>query len=394
MSQPAQVSTPTGPPVGQRPPRRRPRVIWGSAVVILAAIGAVLWVTAPFSSNAAAQSGVADNADPTSLATVAERSLSQQTQVSGTLGYAGTYSVVNRVQGTVTALPGLGQVVSQGQSVYSVDGSPVVLLYGSTPAYRSLSPGMSGSDVQQLNADLVVLGDATSAQLDPSSSSFSAATAAALATLQASLGIAPTGTLPLGEAVFLPSAIKIASVAATLGAAAPPGTAVLQATSTTRQVVVDLDTTQQTDVKVGDQVTITLPNDQITAGVVSAVGTIATTTSSSGSGAASSSGDGGSGGVPTIEVDITPSDSSATGSLDQAPVEVTITTASVTSALVVPVVALVALSGGGYAVEIQASSGIHHLVPVALGLFDDADGLVQVTGSGLSAGLQVVVPRL
>jgi hypothetical protein len=369
-------------------------VIWGSAVVILAAIGAVLWVTAPFSSNAAAQSGVADNADPTSLATVAERSLSQQTQVSGTLGYAGTYSVVNRVQGTVTALPGLGQVVSQGQSVYSVDGSPVVLLYGSTPAYRSLSPGMSGSDVQQLNADLVVLGDATSAQLDPSSSSFSAATAAALATLQASLGIAPTGTLPLGEAVFLPSAIKIASVAATLGAAAPPGTAVLQATSTTRQVVVDLDTTQQTDVKVGDQVTITLPNDQITAGVVSAVGTIATTTSSSGSGAASSSGDGGSGGVPTIEVDITPSDSSATGSLDQAPVEVTITTASVTSALVVPVVALVALSGGGYAVEIQASSGIHHLVPVALGLFDDADGLVQVTGSGLSAGLQVVVPRL
>ena len=30
--------------------------------------------------------------------------------------------------------------------------------------------------------------------------------------------------------------------------------------------------------------------------------------------------------------------------------------------------------------------------PVSLGLFDDADGLVQVTGSGLAAGQQVVVP--
>ena len=33
-----------------------------------------------------------------------------------------------------------------------------------------------------------------------------------------------------------------------------------------------------------------------------------------------------------------------------------------------------------------------HLVPVSLGLFDDADGLVQVSGSGLAAGQRVVVP--
>jgi hypothetical protein len=31
-------------------------------------------------------------------------------------------------------------------------------------------------------------------------------------------------------------------------------------------------------------------------------------------------------------------------------------------------------------------------VPVDLGLFDDADGLVQVLGSGLKAGQRVVVP--
>jgi hypothetical protein len=31
-------------------------------------------------------------------------------------------------------------------------------------------------------------------------------------------------------------------------------------------------------------------------------------------------------------------------------------------------------------------------VPVTLGLFDDADGLVQVSGPGIAAGLRVVVP--
>jgi hypothetical protein len=37
-------------------------------------------------------------------------------------------------------------------------------------------------------------------------------------------------------------------------------------------------------------------------------------------------------------------------------------------------------------------NGTHDLVSVSLGLFDDADGLVQVTGSRLSAGQHVVVP--
>jgi multidrug efflux pump subunit AcrA (membrane-fusion protein) len=75
-------------------------------------------------------------------------------------------------------------------------------------------------------------------------------------------------------------------------------------------------------------------------------------------------------------------------------VQVTITTASVPSALVVPVTALLARSGGGYAVEVVDPAGNHRLVSVSLGLFDDADGLVQVTGSGLAAGQEVVVPSV
>ena len=73
---------------------------------------------------------------------------------------------------------------------------------------------------------------------------------------------------------------------------------------------------------------------------------------------------------------------------------VCLTTDTVADALVVPVAALRAQTGGGYAVEVAGAGGIHRLVPVNLGLFDDADGLVQVTGTTLAAGEQVVVPQL
>jgi multidrug efflux pump subunit AcrA (membrane-fusion protein) len=71
---------------------------------------------------------------------------------------------------------------------------------------------------------------------------------------------------------------------------------------------------------------------------------------------------------------------------------VQITTAGVTNALIVPVTALLPQSGGGYAVETVDARGVHHLVPVTLGLFDDADGLVQVISQHLTAGQAIVVP--
>jgi hypothetical protein len=89
---------------------------------------------------------------------------------------------------------------------------------------------------------------------------------------------------------------------------------------------------------------------------------------------------------------VVPTDPAATGTLDQAPVQVAITTATVRQALVVPVNALLALRGGGYAVEVVDARAGHHLVAVTPGLFDDADGLVQVTGSGLVPGDRVAVP--
>ena len=385
MSTVTETSPPPRPDAVAWPSRRgRRRARWVIAVVVvLVAAGVVLAVTKPFDTGRTSRPGVADNADPTSLATVTRQDLSSQTEVSATLGYAGSYSVVNQSQGTVTSLPAVGQVISQGQVLYEVSGAPVVLLYGSTPAYRALSEGMTGADVEELNSDLVALGYVTSTELSPTSDEFTYWTEVGVEKLQKVLGVTQNGTLSLGQAVFEPSAVRVTSVSATLGAPAQAGQPVLSGTSTTRQVSIALDASEQSEVAVGDKVTITLPNGQTTQGVISSVGTVATTPPS---GSSSSS--------PTITVLVNPTNPAATGTWDQAPVNVTITTGSVPTVLVVPVDALLAQSGGGYAVEAVGADGIHRLVAVTLGLFDDADGLVQVTSSGLTAGQQVVVPNL
>jgi hypothetical protein len=343
-------------------------------------------VADPLVSEGSSRSGVTDNPYPTSLQTVDKESISQKTAVDATLGYAGSYRLVNQAQGTITWMPTTGQVIGDGQVLYRVDGLPVVLLYGSTPAYRTLAEGPSasdvtGSDVAELNADLVALGYANGSEIPAGSDEFSWWTKQAVEKLQAAVGVTETGILALGGVVFLPTAARIADVSATLGGPVGPGQTILRGTSTTREVTIALDAAQQSEVKAGDHVIITLPNNTTTPGVVSSVGTVAT--APSGGGANSS---------PTVMVEVTPADPAATGRVDQAPVEVSITTATANDALVVPVDALIALSSGGYAVEVVNLGGLHRLVDVTLGISDDADGLVQVHGSGLEAGQHVVVP--
>jgi multidrug efflux pump subunit AcrA (membrane-fusion protein) len=75
--------------------------------------------------------------------------------------------------------------------------------------------------------------------------------------------------------------------------------------------------------------------------------------------------------------------------LDQAPVTVYITTASVKNALAVPVTALVAQSPRGYVVEVVGPGNTRRYVPVTPGIFDDNSGLVEVTGA-LTPGQRVV----
>ena len=128
-------------------------VVAAAAAVVVAGVSGVFGSGSPGAETAS-------SAYRTSTATVTRQSLTSQTQVVATLGDAGTYSVVNQAQGTITELPGAGQVVRQGQVLYRVSGSPVVLLYGPVQAYRDLAEGMTGPDVAELNANLVQLRDA------------------------------------------------------------------------------------------------------------------------------------------------------------------------------------------------------------------------------------------
>jgi hypothetical protein len=307
------------------------------------------------------------------------------------LAAAESSATVYDAAGAYTMLPGAGAVLRRGRALYAIDGRPVLLLYGPVTAWRAFQPGMAaGRDVAELNANLraLVYGKA------PAGARFTGGTAAAIRALQAAHGLAQTGELPLGSVVFEPGPVRVTSVTPTLGQAVQAG-AVLAITTTRHQVAIELDAAQQSEVKVGDRVTVTLPDNSTTPGIVSKVGTVATTPSSTNQGnGTQGNSDQGNGGstTPTIEIDVRLLHPAAVGSLDQAPVQVGITTASVSDALVVPVNALLALAGGGYAVEVVDAAGVHRLVAVTTGLFDDAEGLVQVSGAGLQAGQRVVVP--
>jgi len=313
---------------------------------------------------------------------VTRRDLSATTPVAATLGYAGSFTVTGEGGGTLTWLPPAGRVIRQGQVLYETgNGSPVVLLYGRVPAWRALGEGVTGADVAQLNHDLVALGYAGRADIAALGwDYYSWETAQGVRRLEERLGVpCPPGGLSLGRVAFEPAALRVAAVTGSLGG--PASGPVLAATSDRHVVTVPLGASQQPEVKAGDTVSITLPDGTTTPGVVSSVGTVA---------AASGSGPGGP--VTTVPVQVTLTHPKAAGSLDQAPVTVHITTASTPGpVLAVPVTALLARSPGGYVVEVAGPGDTRRWVPVRPGIFDDASGLVQVTGA-LAPGQRVVVP--
>lgn len=388
----------TGPDDPARPVRRRRRgwlVALVVAVVVLGA-GAYVQLVQPYGISVAHPLGTRQhqptatqlNDAGTSTAVIEHTTLSETTSVNGTLGYAGSYTVMAAATGTITWLPKLGSVIRQGQVLYRVDGKPVVLLYGSVPDYRDLVVGataadMKGRDVAQLNHDLVALGYVHKADVNSAWDEFNWATVGGVQKLQKHLHVSRTGGLMLGDIVFLPGAARVTSLDATLGG--PANGQVLRASSTIRTVTVALSADMQSAVAKGDKVVITLPDSSTTPGVVTSVGAVAALP-------AQGSGDQGpSDDTPTITVRITPTRPDATGRLDQAPVLVAITEQTLHGVLAVPVSALLARSNGGYAVEVTDADQTHRLVAVTPGLYDDSRLLVQVTGAGLHAGQRVVV---
>jgi peptidoglycan hydrolase-like protein with peptidoglycan-binding domain len=306
---------------------------------------------------------------PPATTPVTRATLTQTKQVAGTLGY-GTSTTINAAgPGKITWLPKLGARIKRGQPVYRSDGLPVSLFYGTLPPYRVLRQGDTGADVKEIEENLAALGY-TGFTTDRR---YTWATATAVKRWQRDHGLVRTGTFDPASIVIAPATIRVASLPAHLGDQA--NGPVLTYTGTTRIVTVALDVGLQTLVKPAVAATITLPDAQTVKGAVASVGTVATA---------------GEPGQPaTIAVTVTVSDQSKLGQLDQAPVTVSLISASVRDVLTVPVAALLVLPGGAYGVQVVTGSTSHNTA-VRLGMF--GNGRVQITGEGLVAGTLVGVP--
>ena len=346
------------------------------AVSALAAGAAGGWALSR-PADSAAETPDTNQAQPTS--SVTRQDLVETKDVDGTLGYGDQTKLATAAHGTVTWLPEQGSIVGRGKPLARVDQKPVTLLYGSVPMYRTLSDGDEGADVVQLERNLSALGYDGFTVDDE----YTDATAQAVEEWQDDLGLDQTGTVTPAQVAFLPGAIRVADQIAEVGGQA--GSALLSYTGTRRTATIALQVADQQLAKKGTKVTVELPSGDTAKGTINDVGTVAELPANDSGNQAGGNNDTDASDA-TIDVTVTMDDPKAGGSLDQAPVTVRLVSEQRKGVLTVPVSALLALKEGGYGVQVGT-----RIVPVKLGMF--ADGRVEISGSGITAGTKVGVPQ-
>jgi Putative peptidoglycan binding domain len=309
----------------------------------------------------------------TATATVERRDLVDRESVDGTLGYADAAALLAGASGVVTALPEPGSVIRRGEALYRLGDEPAAwLLYGALPTWRDFSSGMTdGEDIRQLERNLRALGHDPDGDMTVDDD-WDWATTAAVVRFQDERGLTEDGTLSRGEVVFRDGAARVGELRAALGQSVAPGAQIAGLSTTRRVVTVDLEATRQSLAREGVAVTVDMPGGRTARGRIEEVGKVAEQPADEES-------------EPTIEVTIALRGRAARGrSFDQAPVDVGFEADRRRDVLVVPVTALLARAGGGFAVE-TADGGLIDVEPGAY-----AEDYVEVAGDGLREGLRVV----
>ena len=293
-------------------------------------------------SGGAATAATTDAAPATAVVT--RRNLVLVDDVDGTLGYADARTLAASAPGTVTRLPAEGSVVTRGRSLYDVNAAGVRLLYGSMPLWRRLGPGVSdGADVEQLERNLVELGhDPGGMTVDEE---FDADTASAVESWQEAIGVPETGAVEPGDAVFLPGPRRVGQLAVAVGAQLQPGMEVL---TTHRDGARRPARPRRTTAGAGHgrwEGEGGAAVGRVVDGTIDSVGKVAE----------SSTGAQGEPGPATVSVVIRLGEPAKRDGLDGAPVVVSLERARAKNVLAVPVEALLALRGGGVAVEVVAT---------------------------------------
>jgi hypothetical protein len=392
--------------------RRRTAVtVIAAAVVTAATLGLIGW-----QDNGSKPGRPAANSGHVATTAVVRTDLSDARTLDGTLGHGTARALKGSGDGRVTWLPATGTTVTRGHQLYRVDDRPVPLFYGSTPLFRTLDTrGTVGRDVKVVADNLVRLGydigaqpapgtwvqadrqppaatptasESPSADPQPSLTAvrvkagdgiLTASLVAAIKRWQNHVGMPATGVLGPGDAVVLPGAVRVAAVQAQPGD--PADGQLMSLTSTGKKVTVQFDPTDVGSIRSGEGVTVTLPDNSTVHGSVAEVGRVV----QGGGGSAGSDGDSASGTDPAqLTVTVSVDDTAAVRRLDSAPVQVAFAQQTRKGVLAVPVGALLALSEGGYAVQLPDG----RLIAVKTGLF--AKGRVEISGTGVRAGLKVV----
>jgi peptidoglycan hydrolase-like protein with peptidoglycan-binding domain len=357
--------TPT--PLRALPPRRRGPLraaAWTGGAALLAA--AVAAAAVGFGGRGTDEASPVRT--PPATAEVTRTTLTETMTVDGTLSHGEPTTITAKARGTITWLPREGAVITRGKAVYSVDADRRVLLYGTTPLYRTLQQGVEGKDVAMLERNLAKLGY-DGFDVDDT---YTWATREAVERWQDDLGLPVTGKVEPGDVVIAPGRVRVAELKKTPGADAPGP--VLTVTGTTRRVLIDLDASDAHLVRKGLKATVELPDGNSAEGKVTRVGRVAEQKT------------GEDGTTATIEVEVSVPGLKKT--FDEAPVQVTFVSARRENVLAVPVGALVALAEGGHGVQV-VENGATRYAAVDTGMF--ADGKVEI--GGLPEGTTVVVPK-
>jgi hypothetical protein len=370
-----------GVPPARRRRRRRRQALAG--VGVLAGV-----VTAVIVARGGGGEG-GGSASATTTVPAEVRDLVVTDEYEGELGFGESEAVTAGRSGVVTGVAPVGTTVDQGDVLFDLDLQPTVLLHGDVPAFRDLSVDADpGADITQLEQALVDLGFGDGVTVDDK---FTEATADAVEAWEEALGRSdPDGVVTLGDVVFAPADLRIAEVTADTGTQAQSGADVVQVTATTKVVTLSLTVDQVANVEAGTPVTVTLPDGTEATGKITDVAT--EPSNDSGDGADGGGDGGGEGGDETYPVTVALDDPAAAGAFESGTVDASVERSRTEDATAVPVIALLALREGGYAVQVVDDSQPegYRLVPVEVGTV--ADEWAQVSGDGIEAGVDVVVP--
>ncbi len=174
----------------------RQRALAGVAVVSVLSTSAVWFIGSRISSPDEARAKTKEPKASLITVPVERRALSSNVVVRGDLAYDEStpvlYSGGSETKSVVTkAPPEVGTELGDGQIVAEVSGRPVFALQGDLPVFRTLTTGVIGDDVEQLEAALARLGF----NPGPVDGTFDASTATAVSSFYTNAGyptLAPT----------------------------------------------------------------------------------------------------------------------------------------------------------------------------------------------------------